>query len=294
MSALGFLPPLSYLLFFGAVLLMAYTAMSGAKSVGGPQKNLAEDFDIPEEAKFVLTFRPFYRLFAPLIEKLPMPGYKSRMNRYTVTAGIEGQVDGNDMIGFQITIMLLFTVLAYFYFDGFFGVLVSAAIGLIYPYLWLYEKKKQRQEKIRLSMPDIIDMLSLSVEAGLSFNAAVQKVCDVYRHDKDPFVVELYLMDQNIRLGRSRDEALKIMADRVDLMELDSFTSILIQANKMGSSIAETLKAQAERMRAERFLNAEKLGAQASQKLLIPMMIFIFPVIFIVIFGPYVVKLIVE
>ena len=65
-------------------------------------------------------------------------------------------------------------------------------------------------------------------------------------------------MDQNIRLGRSREEALKIMADRVDLTELDSFSSILIQANKMGSSIADTLKAQSERMRAERFLNAEK------------------------------------
>lgn len=276
------------------MLFLAYTATSGPKAVGTPPKLAADDFDIPEEAKFVLMFRPFYRIFTPFIEKLPLPAYKARMNRYAVTAGIEGQVDGNAMIGFQITIMLLFTLLAYFYFDGLFGVFAAAVAGLVYPYLWLYEKKKQRQEKIRLSMPDIIDMLSLSVEAGLSFNAAVQKVCDVYRHDKDPFVVELYLMDQNIKLGRSRDEALKIMADRVDLMELDSFTSILVQANKMGSSIADTLKAQAERMRAERFLKAEKIGAQASQKLLIPMMIFIFPVIFIVIFGPYVVKLIVE
>jgi len=141
-------------------------------------------------------------------------------------------------------------------------------------------------------MPDVVDMLSLSVEAGLSFNAAVQKVCYIYRHDKDPFVVELYLMDQNIKLGRSREESLKIMADRVDLMELDSFSSILIQANKMGSSIAEVLKSQADRMRSERFLKAEKVGAQASQKLLLPMMLFIFPIIFVVIFGPYIVKMV--
>ncbi|MEZ4549579.1 MAG: type II secretion system F family protein [Desulfobacterales bacterium] len=292
MSPLSLIAPFGYLLFFCAILFMVYSLAAGARQMAGPQTAGADDFEIPEAALFILMFRPFYRIFTPLIEKLPIPGYKARMKRYATIAGIESQADGNDIIGFQITIMLLFMVMAYIYFHGLFAVLVAGAAGLGYPYLWLYEKKKQRQEAIRLSMPDIIDMLSLSVEAGLSFNAAVQKVCDVYRHDKDPFVVELYLMDQNISLGRSRDEALKIMAERVELAELDSFTSILIQANKMGSSIAETLKAQAERMRAERFLNAERIGAQASQKLLIPMMIFIFPIIFIVIFGPYVVKMV--
>ena len=292
MSTLSFIPPFGYLLFFAAIMFLVYSLASGARQMAGAETAGADDFEIPEAARFVLLFRPFYRIFTPLIETLPMPGYKARMKRYAVTAGIEGQVDGNDMIGFQITTMFLFMVMAYVYFHSLFAVLVAGVAGLGYPYLWLYEKKKQRQEAIRLSMPDIIDMLSLSVEAGLSFNAAVQKVCDVYRHEKDPFVVELYFMDQNISLGRSRDEALKSMAERVELTELDSFTSILIQANKMGSSIAETLKAQAERMRAERFLNAERIGAQASQKLLIPMMVFIFPIIFIVIFGPYVVKMV--
>ncbi len=293
MSPLNFILPLSYLLFFTAILFLVYSLAAGARQMADPQTQGADDFEIPEAARFVLMFRPFYRIFAPLADILPLPDYKNRMKQYTITAGIEDQVDSNDMIGFQITTMLLFMGMAYIYFQGAFAIIMAAVIGLGYPYLWLFEKKKQRQEAIRLSMPDIIDMLSLSVEAGLSFNAAVQKVCDVYRHDKDPFVVELYLMDQNISLGRSRDEALKIMANRVDLMELNSFVSILVQANKMGSSIAETLKSQAERMRAERFLNAERIGAQASQKLLIPMMIFIFPIIFIVIFGPYVVKMVV-
>jgi len=140
----------------------------------------------------------------------------------------------------------------------------------------------------------VVDILSLSVEAGLAFNVAVQKVCEIYRKDTDPFVVELYLMDQNIKFGRSRNEALKIMAERVDLMELDSFTSTLIQAEKMGSSISTVLRYQAERMRSERFMKAERLGAQASQKLLVPMMVFIFPVIFIVIFGPYLIQLLMK
>lgn len=292
MTSLYFIKPLSYLLFFGSILLLLYSMLSGTKTMGLSEKNKIDDFEVSEESKFVLAFRPFYRLLSPLIHWLPVPAYKSRMNKYVVTAGLEGQVDGNDMIGFQFSVMLLFLLIGFIYFDSTISILLAALGGLAYPYLWLYEKKKQRQERIRLSMPDIVDMLSLSVEAGLSFNAAVQKVCNIYRYDKDPFVVELYLMDQNIKLGRSREEALKIMAERVDLMELDSFSSILIQANKMGSSIADVLKSQAERMRTERFLKAEKLGAQASQKLLLPMMIFIFPVIFIVIFGPYLVKFI--
>lgn len=292
MASLSFIKPLSYLLFFGAIGFLIYTIVPGNKKLALSEKSKDDDFEIPEESRFILAFKPFYQLFIPLIKWLPMPGYKTRMNKYTVTAGLEGQVNGNDMIGFQFTIMLIFVFCGFIYFDSTVSIFLAAIAGLAYPYLWLYEKKKQRQERIKLSMPDVVDMLSLSVEAGLAFNAAVQKVCYIYRHDKDPFVVELYLMDQNIKLGRSREESLKIMADRVDLMELDSFSSILIQANKMGSSIAEVLKSQADRMRSERFLKAEKVGAQASQKLLIPMMIFIFPIIFIVIFGPYVVKMV--
>ncbi len=292
MAALSFIKPLSYLLFFSAIGFLIYTMVAGSKKLALSEKSKGDDFEIPEESRFILSFKPFYQIFGPLIQKLPIPGYKSRMNKYVVTAGLEGQVNGNDMIGFQFLIMLVFVFCGFVYFDSTVSIVLAAAAGLAYPYLWLYEKKKQRQETIKLSMPDVVDMLSLSVEAGLSFNAAVQKVCHIYRHDKDPFIVELYLMDQNIKLGRSREEALKIMADRVELMELDSFSSILIQANKMGSSIAEVLKSQAERMRSERFLKAEKIGAQASQKLLIPMMIFIFPVIFIVIFGPYLIKFI--
>jgi tight adherence protein C len=282
----------AFLIFFGSVLFLVYGLIRMSRSAGPAGKPHLEEFEIPEESRSILLFKPFYGLFLPLIERLPVDGYRQRMKKYAVTAGLENDINGNDVMGFQLTAMLIFGILGFMLFDNVFYILLAAIFGLAYPYLWLSDKKKQRQEKIKLSMPDVVDMLSLSVEAGLAFNAAVQKVCEVYRHDKDPFVVELYLMDQNIKLGRSRDDALKTMAERVQTPELDSFVSILIQANKMGSSVADVLKAQADRMRSERFMNAEKIGAQASQKLLIPMMLLIFPVIFIVIFGPYVIKLI--
>ncbi len=284
----GIVKLLGYTLFFAGVFYLAYSLFPRAKS----ESRLRDDpgFQITEESKFVLMFKPFYQILDPLIEKLPLPEYKNKMKKYVVTAGLEGQVTGNDMIGFQISTMLLLGIGGLVVFDSNFFIFLAALAGLAYPYLWLYEKKKKRQEKIRLGMPDVVDMLSLSVEAGLAFNAAVQKVCNIFRHDRDPFIVELYLMDQNIKLGRSRKEALKVMAERVDLMEMDSFTSTLIQAEQMGSSISSVLKSQAERMRSERFMKAERIGAQAAQKLMIPMMLFIFPIIFIIIFGPYLIQ----
>jgi tight adherence protein C len=284
----GIIKLVGLLLFLAGVFYLVYNLIPRRRP--GDIINDEKDFQVSEESRFVLMFKPFYQVLTPLIKKLPIPEYRNRMRRYIITAGLEGQIDDNDMAGFQITFMLLVGFGCLLVFRSYVVISLAFLLGLLSPYLWLYEKKKQRQENIRFSMPDIVDMLSLSVEAGLAFNTSVLKVCDIFREDKDPFVVELYLMDQNIKLGRSREEALKIMAERVDIMELDSFVSTLIQAEKMGSSIASALKSQAERMRSERFMKAEKIGAQASQKLLIPMMIFIFPIIFIIIFGPYLIK----
>ena len=288
----GIIKLIAFLMFLSGIFFLIYNILP--RSLPGTGMKDEDEFVIGDESRFILMFKPFYQVLLPAIRKLPLAGYKARMKKYIITAGMDEQVDSNDMIGFQISVMLLFIFMGMVLFDGLFVLFFSALIGLGYPYLWLYGKKKDRQEKIRLSMPDVVDILSLSVEAGLAFNVAVQKVCEIYRKDNDPFVVELYLMDQNIKFGRSRNEALKIMAERVDLMELDSFTSTLIQAEKMGSSISTVLRYQAERMRSERFMKAERIGAQASQKLLVPMMLFIFPVIFIVIFGPYLIQLLMK
>ncbi|MFH1156001.1 MAG: type II secretion system F family protein [Pseudomonadota bacterium] len=284
--------PASLLLFLAATAFAAYYAIPRAKHGRLADKLNTDEVEASGQSRLIFTFKPFYSILMPIIRRLPLPRYKDRIKRYIITAGMESDIVPDDIIGFQIAAMLLFLFMGNVFFDNILLRIMLAVVGLCYPYLWLNEQKKNRQAAIVLSMPDIVDMLSLSVEAGLSFNAAVQKICDIYRQDKDPFVVELYLMDKNIRLGRSNEEALKIMASRVDLMELDSLCSTLIQANKMGSSIAGVLRSQAERMRSERFMKAEKLGAQASQKLLLPMMVFIFPIIFIIIFGPYVIQFI--
>jgi tight adherence protein C len=251
-----------------------------------------EEIVVGEGAKFVNIFRPFFQMLLPVIKRLPLDGYRNRVEGYSVTAGMEREITGDDFIGFQITTAILFAIMTLLLFkDSVFG-MIAGFLGLGYPYIWLYEKKKTRQDAILSAMPDVVDMLSIATEAGLDFNAGIKKICDIYRDDKDPFAAELDLMNRNIKLGRSRDEALKSMASRVDIPELHAFASILVQADKMGAGISGVLKSQASRMRQERFMKAERAGAIASQKLLIPMILLIFPILFIVIFGPFVLKFI--
>ncbi len=201
-------------------------------------------------------------------------------------------MSAEDFIGLQFTITLLLPLLLYTAFKSPLFSSIGAGVGLIFPYYWLWDKMNTRQKAIRSTIPDILDTLSLAVAAGLDFNAAIRKICDIYADDGNPFTEELHLMLQNITLGRSREEALREMAARIDMTPVYSFVSILIQAEKMGSSIADTLKSQAERYREDRFLEAERAGAVAAQKLLVPMIIFIFPLLFVVIFGPCVLQFI--
>ena len=142
MTSLSFIKPLSYLLFSAAIFFLIYTMMSGSKKLALSEKDKDDDFEIPEESRFIIAFKPFYQLFNPLIKWLPIPGYKTRMNKYAVTAGLEDQVNGNDMIGFQCTIMLVFVFCGFIYFDSTVSIFLAAIAGLAYPYLWLYEKKK--------------------------------------------------------------------------------------------------------------------------------------------------------
>ncbi len=148
--------------------------------------------------------------------------------------------------------------------------------------------------EIVFRLPGAVDVLSLSVAAGLDFLAAVRRV--VERGSPGPLRDEFAILLQDIRLGQSRTEALKGMASRVSVQEVREFCAVLVQAELLGASIATTLRSLASRMRTERFQRAEKAGAQAAHKLRVPLMIFIFPAVLLLILaialGPIVVELI--
>lgn len=168
--------------------------------------------------------------------------------------------------------------------------IAGALFGFFGTDMWLRELSKQRSNKIMRALPDMLDMLVLLVEAGLDLSAALIKLTDSL--PPSPLRDELQTTISDMRLGASRTEALKSMADRIQLMEINSFTSVLVQAIEMGASIGPVLRTQADMLRLARFQKAERLGAEASNKVLIPMFLFIFPAIFMVAIGPVVVDFI--
>jgi len=155
--------------------------------------------------------------------------------------------------------------------------------GYFFPDLWLRQKVQRRQKEIKLALPNALDLLTISVEAGLGFDAALLRVTEKY---KNALSEEFTQVLNEVRLGRPRLEALDDMGRRVGVEELHSFIQALIQSEQLGVGIAKVLRIQSEEMRRKRRQRAEELAAQASLKMLFPMLLFIFPTIFIILMGP--------
>jgi len=158
-----------------------------------------------------------------------------------------------------------------------------ALAGYLFPDLWLRQEVGKRQKEIRLALPNALDLLTISVEAGLGFDAALVRVTEKY---KNALTDEFTQVLNEVRLGRPRLEALDDMGRRVGVEELHSFIQALIQSEQLGVGIAKVLRIQSEEMRRKRRQRAEEQAAQASLKMLFPMIGCIFPTLFIVLMGP--------
>jgi tight adherence protein C len=163
-------------------------------------------------------------------------------------------------------------------------IVVLALLFSFLPDFLLKDMVTKRQRAIVRALPFSVDLLTLVVEAGLDFSQGIQRV--VERGPEGPLRDELSLMIREIRLGSTRSEGLRSLAKRCGVPEVSSFTSVLVQADRLGASIGPVLRAQADAMRSERFQRAEKAGARASSLVLMPLVIFILPAALLVIVGP--------
>ncbi|MBQ6136996.1 MAG: type II secretion system F family protein [Kiritimatiellae bacterium] len=162
--------------------------------------------------------------------------------------------------------------------------LLGVALFYLQPMMWLRSALKRRHLAIMKALPFVLDILTLSVEAGMDFISALQRNCASRR--LDPLNEELLRMTKEIQVGSSRKEALKNMADRCRQGDLRSVAYALIQADELGVSIGSILRIQSEQLRSRRFDRAEKLAAEAPTKMLGPLFICIFPAVFIILLGP--------
>lgn len=157
------------------------------------------------------------------------------------------------------------------------------AIAFISPGIWLSRKIKSRRKSIQLSLADAIDLLTISVEAGLGFDPALQRVADKWDND---LTREFGRMLHEMRIGKSRREAMREMAKRCDVDDVTSFVSSIIQADQLGVSITQVLRTQSRQIRVRRRQRAEEKAHKAPIKMLFPMVFLIFPAVYAVILGP--------
>lgn len=160
---------------------------------------------------------------------------------------------------------------------------VGLVLGYMLPVIWLGRKITQRKRAITKALPDALDLLCISVEAGLAFDLALQRVTQKWDDDLSR---EFKKVLSDIRLGRTRREALKDLADRTGVEDVQTFTAAVIQADQLGVSMSKILRLQSDQMRVRRRQRAEELAQQAPIKMLFPMVFLIFPALFVVILGP--------
>jgi tight adherence protein C len=247
-----------------------------------------------DQAVLVDAFRPFYSLFLPVTRGMGLLAYRQRIERAFVTAGMTGRLTTDEFLAYKLAMGLLYwflfiALLCYVIIGTSPPIVVQllvAVLGSFFPDIWLRGQVSERQGNIRRSLPYVMDLLTLSVEAGLDFIAGVHKVCEKAR--SGPLVDELAFMLREIQVGASRQQALRNLARRTDMPELRSFSALLIQADILGASIGPVLRAQSDLIRTQRFQAAERAGAYAATKILFPLILFIMPAVFIVIFGPIV------
>lgn len=235
-----------------------------------------------------LTFPPII----PFVRLIKVPAYRDKIRRNFVTAGMTEELTPDEFLAYKVVMAI--------FFPAFFGVTVGALIspipwyglilltiyGFFFADMWLDGRIKLRQKEITKALPYVMDLLTLSVEAGLDFVAGIAKVVD--KSKKSPLVEEFGQFLQELQVGNTRQQALRHLAKRIQMPEIGAFTALLIQADELGASIGPVLRAQSDLLRTQRFQRAEKAGAAAAQKILFPLVFCILPAVFIMIFGPIV------
>lgn len=283
----------AYLLVGFAAFLLARMLLEEQESRAA-QENLADLRDRKASNPLVKLLRPlFTQYIVPVIRGKPFWDAKRKeFKRKVIAAGLKDELTPDEFIAFKLMLVIFFPVVGGALKAGdFIGlewyyILGSTIAGWFYPNLWVNGRIAKRQQQVLRAMPFIVDLLALSTEAGLDFIGAIGKV--VEKATQSPLVEEFGQLLKEIKVGASRQEGLREMAARIGMSEVNSFVAILISADQMGASIGKILRQQSEQIRSERMVRAEKAGAAAAQKVLLPLVLFILPAVMLMIFGPFI------
>jgi tight adherence protein C len=224
-----------------------------------------------------------------------------RLKRRLITGGVRKPNASIVFWGTKCFLVLLFPFL-FFVAELLFGRFVNTNIetgsyllltlaGFYLPDLWLYSRIQRRQDEIRKGLPDALDLLVVCVEAGMGLDSAIGRVAGEITLTHKTLGEELKLYGLEQRAGKSREASLKSLGARVDMEDVDSLVSLLAQTDKFGTSLAQALRVYSDTFRTKRYMRAEEIASKLGAKLLFPLILFIFPSLFVAILGPAVVSL---
>jgi len=281
-------------------ILLVFWAIAGRTSgdavqarlaqLGSMQAKTLEEIEL-QQPFFDRTVRPMAVRLSGIGRKFTSAKKIGRTEKRLAQAGNPGDLRTVDFLGMKVVVagavagialLLLGVVMGNIPF-GFIAALAGGVIGFFAPEFWLSRRIKKRRKLILLAVPDTLDLLTISVRAGLGFDAALGKVVE---KTKGPLADEFRRALAEIRMGKARREALRDLSGRADVRALSNFIAAIIQAEQLGVSISKVLQVQSEQLRIERRQRAEEAAAKAPIKMLFPLVGCIFPSMFIVILGP--------
>lgn len=241
------------------------------------------------------VINPMYERVIQALGNLAPSAIKNQYELLLTSSGSKDKMKFNNVIAIQVMLGVLLSFVVYYLLKitgqpaNSIYVFLAGAIGFMLPYLSLKSKSQKRIEEITYALPSFLDILYVSVEAGLSFDMAIYRTTDKM---KGPLSEELLFTLNEINKGRDRSEALRDMVKRTQVADLGTFVTSIIQAEEMGSNIGNVLRVQADTMRLNKRQRAEEKAAKIPTTMLFPIIFFMFPALFVVILGPAVINII--
>ena len=257
-------------------------AVYGRRDTSSRAEQLSQPFVERAMAPVVVGLGRFLRRFTPV-------GYLEKIDDKLVYAGNPANMDAVSFVTIKVALIVAGTVAAYFLRSSGDGITQLALIlfppimGFFGPDAWLNRKIEERRLAMLRSLPDTLDLLVISVEAGLGFDSALSRVVATV---PGPLSEEFFRMLQETRVGVSRRDAMRHLMDRTDLDELRSFILAMLQAEAFGVAIARVLRVQADEMRVKRRQRAQEKAFAAPVKIVFPLVFCIFPALFTILLGP--------
>jgi tight adherence protein C len=294
----------------GAVLLIVL-ALAGDSPVdpvqarltqlGSMQAKNLEELEL-QQPFIERTLRPFANRLSGSVARVTSTSFSERTEKRLALAGNPGDLRTADWLGIKAIGAIVGALLFFFLFAvvnilgmpfvlGTLMSAVGAVFGYTVPEFWLGGRVKKRQKAILLMIPDALDLLTISVRAGLGFDAALAKVVEKL---DGPLSDEFRRALAEVRVGKARREALRDIVARTEVVPLTNFIGAIIQAEQLGVSISKVLQVQSEQLRIERRQRAEEQAAKAPIKMLFPLVGCIFPSLFIVILGPALILIVIN